>query len=31
MNEYSIKSIAMRADMDALTIPENNPHLNYKS
>jgi len=31
INEQSIKSIAMRADMDALPIPENNPHLNYKS
>ena len=27
----SVNAIALRADMDALPIPENNPHLNYKS
>lgn len=26
-----VNSIALRADMDALPIPENNPHLKYKS
>ena len=24
-------SVALRADMDGLPIPENNPHLDYKS
>jgi metal-dependent amidase/aminoacylase/carboxypeptidase family protein len=30
-NEGSISTIALRADMDGLPIPENNPHLDYKS
>lgn len=29
--EGTIKMIALRTDIDALPIPENNPHLSYKS
>ena len=29
--EDSINVIALRTDIDALPIPENNPHLDYKS
>ena len=29
--DSSCNSIAIRADMDGLPIPENNPHLKYKS
>ena len=29
--EDTIDTIALRADMDGLPIPENNPHLPYKS
>lgn len=30
-NESAVSTIALRADMDGLPIPENNPHLDYKS
>lgn len=30
-NDYTVNTIAIRADMDALPIPEKNPHLPYKS
>ena len=29
--EQKVKCIALRADMDALPIPENNPNLPYKT
>jgi len=29
--DNTITSIALRADMDGLPMPENNPHLEYKS
>ena len=30
-NESAVSTIALRADMDGLPIPENNPNLDYKS
>jgi len=30
-DKTTVTSVALRADMDGLPMPENNPHLEYKS